>query len=68
MGSTRTIPKFRDLGLNPAEGHGRRQGRQRAKFFDDARGSAIECAACLEAIRARARRRRRYALARPGEV
>ena len=26
-----------------------RQGRQRAKFFDDARGSAIECAACLDA-------------------
>src|ERR1700756_5279469 len=32
---------------NTAEGNGRRQGRQRAKFFDDARGSAIECAACL---------------------
>ena len=31
--------------LNTAEGNGRRQGRQRAKFFDDARGSAIECAA-----------------------
>ena len=24
-------------------------GRQQAKFFDDARGSAIECAACLDA-------------------
>ena len=35
--------------LNTAEGNGRRQGRQRAKFFDDARGSAIECAACLDA-------------------
>ena len=35
--------------LNAAEGNGRRQGRQRAKFFDDARGSAIECAACLDA-------------------
>jgi four helix bundle protein len=35
--------------LNPAEGNGRRQGRQRAKFFDDVRGSAIECAACLDA-------------------
>src|SRR5437867_619315 len=32
-----------------AEGNRRRQGRQRAKFFDDARGSAIECAACLDA-------------------
>src|SRR4029077_20153239 len=35
--------------LNTAEGNGRRQGRQRAEFFDDARGSAIECAACLDA-------------------
>ena len=35
--------------LNTAEGNGRRQGRQRAKFFDDTRGSAIECAACLDA-------------------
>jgi len=35
--------------LNTAEGNGRRQGRQRAKFFDDARGSAFECAACLDA-------------------
>ena len=35
--------------LNTAEGNGKRQGRQRAKFFDDARGSAIECAACLDA-------------------
>jgi four helix bundle protein len=35
--------------LNTSEGNGRRQGRQRAKFFDDARGSAIECAACLDA-------------------
>jgi hypothetical protein len=32
--------------LNTAEGNGKRQGRQRAKFFDDARGSALECAAC----------------------
>ena len=31
--------------LNPAEGNGKRPGRQRAKAFDDARGSAIECAA-----------------------
>ena len=26
-----------------------RQGQQRAKFFDDARGSAFEWAACLDA-------------------
>lgn len=36
--------------LNTAEGNGKRQGRQRAKFFDDARGSAVECAACLDAL------------------
>jgi four helix bundle protein len=35
--------------LNTAEGNGKRRGRQRAKFFDDARGSAFECAACLDA-------------------
>jgi four helix bundle protein len=34
--------------LNTAEGNGKRQGRRRAKFFDDARGSAFECAACLD--------------------
>ena len=36
--------------LNTAEGNGKRMGRQRAKFFDDARGSAVECAACLDAL------------------
>jgi four helix bundle protein len=35
--------------LNTAEGNGKRAGRRRAKAFDDARGSAIECAACLDA-------------------
>jgi four helix bundle protein len=35
--------------LNTAEGNAKRRGRQRAKFFDDARGSAVECAACLDA-------------------
>jgi four helix bundle protein len=39
--------------LNTAEGNGKRHGRQRAKFFDDARGSAFECAACLDASVAR---------------
>src|SRR5207302_4418892 len=38
---------------NTAEGNGKRQGKQRAKFFDDARGSAVECAACLDALVAR---------------
>src|SRR5436305_14703007 len=36
--------------LNTAEGNGRRQRRTRAKFFDDALGSAGECAACLDAL------------------
>jgi four helix bundle protein len=36
--------------LNTAEGNGKRQGKQRAKFFDDARGSAVECATCLDAL------------------
>jgi four helix bundle protein len=39
--------------LNTAEGNGRRQRRTRAKFFDDARGSASECAACLDALAAK---------------
>ena len=30
--------------LNTAEGNGRRQRQTRAKFLDDARGSAAECA------------------------
>src|SRR6476620_10249304 len=36
--------------LNTAEGNGKWQGRQRAKFFEDARGSAAECAACLDVL------------------
>jgi four helix bundle protein len=36
--------------LNTAEGNGKRQRQVRAKFFDDARGSGTECAACLDAL------------------
>jgi len=36
--------------LNTAEGNGKRQKQVRARFFDDARGSATECAACLDAL------------------
>jgi four helix bundle protein len=36
--------------LNTAEGNGKRQRQVRAKFFDDARGSATECGACLDAL------------------
>ena len=43
----------RSARLNAAEGNGKRQGKQPAKFFDDARGSAVECAACLDALVAR---------------
>ena len=39
--------------LNTAEGNGKRRGQVRAKFFDDARGSAMECAACLDALMAK---------------
>ena len=40
--------------LNTAEGNGKRRGQVRAKFFDDARGSATECAGCLDALVAKA--------------
>jgi len=36
--------------LNTAEGNGKRQRPVRAKFFDDARGSATECAGCLDVL------------------
>lgn len=35
--------------LNTAEGAGRRTGKDKARFFDMARGSAEECAAILDA-------------------
>jgi four helix bundle protein len=36
--------------LDTAEGNGKRQRQVRAKFFDDARGSGTECAACLDVL------------------
>ena len=36
--------------FNTAEGNGKRQRQIRSKFFDDARGSATECAAALDAL------------------
>jgi four helix bundle protein len=36
--------------LNIAEGNAKRPSKIRAKFFDDARGSGCECAACLDAL------------------
>ena len=39
--------------FNTAEGNGKRQRQVRARFFDDARASAAECAAALDALVAR---------------
>jgi four helix bundle protein len=36
--------------LNTAEGNAKRTKPLKRKFFDDARGSAMECAACLDAL------------------
>lgn len=39
--------------LNLAEGNGKRSHPERCRFFDTARGSAVECAACLDVLVAR---------------
>jgi four helix bundle protein len=36
--------------FNTAEGNGKKQSKLRGRFFDDARGSAAECASCLDAL------------------
>jgi len=36
--------------FNTAEGNGKRQRQVRARYFDDARGSVMECASCLDAL------------------
>src|SRR5438067_5492946 len=36
--------------LNIAEGNGKFSAKDRARFFEMARGSALECAACLDAL------------------
>lgn len=41
--------------LNIAEGNGKFTSPDRCKFFDTARGSALECAACLDVLVAKRR-------------
>lgn len=41
--------------LNIAEGNGKHTGPDRCRFFDIARGSALECAACLDVLVAKKR-------------
>jgi four helix bundle protein len=39
--------------LNIAEGNGKYTAPDRCRFFDNARGSALECAACLDVLAAK---------------
>jgi len=41
--------------LNIAEGNGKFTGADRCRFFDIARGSALECAASLDVLRSKGR-------------
>jgi four helix bundle protein len=41
---------FISIPLNIAEGAGKQSGRDQARFYDNARGSALECAACLDVL------------------
>jgi four helix bundle protein len=41
---------FISIPLNIAEGSGKQSPRDQAKFYDIARGSALECAACLDVL------------------
>lgn len=41
---------FISVSLNIAEGAGKSTGKDQAKFYDIARGSALECGACLDVL------------------
>jgi len=41
---------FISIPLNVAEGVGKQTGRDQARFYDIARGSALECGACLDVL------------------
>lgn len=41
--------------LNLAEGNGKRSQADRCRYFDSSRGSALECAACLDVLVAKGR-------------
>ena len=43
------------IALNIAEGNGKYTAADRCRFFDIARGSALECAACLDVLVAKKR-------------
>jgi len=38
------------IALNIAEGNGKFSGKDRCRYFDIARGSAFECASCLDIL------------------
>ena len=38
------------ISLNIAEGNGKHTSADRCRYFDSARGSALECAACLDIL------------------
>ena len=41
---------FVSIPLNIAEGAGKHSGKDQSKFYDIARGSALECGACLDVL------------------
>ena len=41
---------FISIPLNIAEGSGRQTGKDQSRFYDIARGSALECGACLDVM------------------